>query len=138
MIAVTGATGHLGRLVIDQLLQKVPASQVAVAVRNPDKAKELAARGVQVRKADYNQPATLESAFQGAEKLLLISSSEGRVAPPKPSAPSLSYGSFTNAAVTGGVVWFRSGAAGSFTVTAGSSDAESGVASYAFPALGSC
>jgi len=76
MIVVTAATGHLGRLVIDQLLQKVPASQVIAAVRSPEKARDLAARGVQVREADYNQPATLEAAFQGAEKLLLISSSE--------------------------------------------------------------
>ncbi|MCP3097944.1 SDR family oxidoreductase [Myxococcus sp. K15C18031901] len=76
MIVVTGATGHLGRHVIDQLLQKVPASQVVAAVRSPDKAKDLAARGVQVRHADYDQPATLESAFQGAQQLLLISANE--------------------------------------------------------------
>lgn len=76
MIAVTGATGHLGQLVIDQLLQKVPASQVIAAVRNPDKAKNLAARGVQVRLANYENPSTLASAFQGVQKLLLISSSE--------------------------------------------------------------
>lgn len=76
MIVVTAASGHLGRLVIDQLLQKVPAGQVVAAVRNPDQAKDLAARGVQVRKADYNQPATLDAAFQGAEQVLLISGSE--------------------------------------------------------------
>lgn len=76
MIAVTGATGHLGQLVIDQLLQKVPAGQVIAAVRNPDKAKNLAARGVQVRLANYENPSTLASAFQGVQKLLLISSSE--------------------------------------------------------------
>jgi NAD(P)H dehydrogenase (quinone) len=76
MIVVTAATGHLGRLVIDQLLGKVPAAQVVAAVRNPDKAKDLAARGVQVRKADYEQPAGLEAAFRGATKLLLISASE--------------------------------------------------------------
>lgn len=76
MFVVTAATGHLGRLVLEQLLQKVPASQVIAAVRNPEKAKDLAARGVQVRKADYDAPATLEAAFRGAEKLLLISGSE--------------------------------------------------------------
>lgn len=76
MIAVTGATGQLGRLVIDALLKKVPASEIIAAVRNPDKASDLAALGLQVRKADYSQPATLDAAFQGVDKLLLISSSE--------------------------------------------------------------
>jgi NAD(P)H dehydrogenase (quinone) len=76
MIVVTAATGHLGRLVIDQLLQKVPASQVVAAVRSPEKAKDLAARGVAVRTADYSRPETLGPALAGAEKLLLISSSE--------------------------------------------------------------
>lgn len=76
MIVVTGASGQLGRLVIEALLQTVPASQVVAAVRNPAKAGDLAARGVQVRQADYSQPATLDAAFKGADKLLLISSSE--------------------------------------------------------------
>ncbi len=76
MIVVTGATGHLGRLVVESLLQKVPAREIAAAVRNPDKARDLAARGVQVRRADYSQPETLASALAGAEKVLLISSSE--------------------------------------------------------------
>ena len=47
MIAVTGATGHLGRLVIAALLKKVPASGIVAAVRNVDKARDLAALGVQ-------------------------------------------------------------------------------------------
>lgn len=76
MIAITGATGQLGRLVIQQLLQTVPASQIVAAVRNPAKAADLAAQGLQVREADYARPATLETAFQGVDKLLLISSSE--------------------------------------------------------------
>ena len=76
MIAITGATGQLGRLVIEALLPKIPAAQIVAAVRNPEKAKDLAALGVQVRQADYGQPATLEAAFQGVEKVLLISSSE--------------------------------------------------------------
>lgn len=76
MIVVTGATGQLGRLVIDALLQTVPAAQVVAAVRQPAKAAGLAARGVQVRRADYSQPATMDAAFQGATQLLLISSSE--------------------------------------------------------------
>lgn len=76
MIVVTGATGQLGRLVIASLLKKVLASQIVAAVRSPDKAKDLAASGVQVRQADYNQPASWDAALQGAEKVLLISSSE--------------------------------------------------------------
>src|SRR5476649_929627 len=76
MIAITGATGQLGRLVIAALLKKVPANQIIAAVRSPEKAKDLADLGIEVRKADYSQPATLESAFKGVEKLLLISSSE--------------------------------------------------------------
>ncbi|ELW8957770.1 SDR family oxidoreductase [Yersinia enterocolitica] len=76
MIAVTGATGQLGRLVINALLKKVPANEIIAAVRSPEKASDLAALGVQVRKADYSQPTTLETAFQGVDKLLLISSSE--------------------------------------------------------------
>ncbi|OVZ91201.1 NAD(P)-dependent oxidoreductase [Yersinia frederiksenii] len=76
MIAVTGATGQLGRLVINALLKKVPANEIIAAVRNPEKASDLAALGLQVRKADYSQPATLDAAFQGVDKLLLISSSE--------------------------------------------------------------
>lgn len=76
MIIVTGVTGQLGRLVIAALLQKVPTSSVVAVVRNVEKAQDLAALGVQVRYADYNQPATWESALAGAEKVLLISSSE--------------------------------------------------------------
>lgn len=76
MIAITGATGQLGRLVIDQLLQKIPASQLIALVREPAKASALQARGLLVRKMDYNQPATIEAALQGVAKLLLISSSE--------------------------------------------------------------
>ncbi|MDD0838844.1 SDR family oxidoreductase [Curvibacter sp. HBC61] len=76
MIVVTGANGQLGQLVIQALLRQVPASQVVAAVRQPAKAAQLAALGVQVRQADYNQPATLDAAFQGAHRVLLISSSE--------------------------------------------------------------
>jgi NAD(P)H dehydrogenase (quinone) len=76
MIVITGASGQLGRLVIEALLKTVPASSLVAAVRSPAKAQDLAARGVQVRHADYNQPDTLDTALQGASKLLLISSSE--------------------------------------------------------------
>jgi NAD(P)H dehydrogenase (quinone) len=76
MIAVTGASGHLGRLVIDSLLKKVPASEIAAVVRNPEKARDLGSKGVAVRAADYSKPETLAPAFAGAEKILLISGNE--------------------------------------------------------------
>jgi NAD(P)H dehydrogenase (quinone) len=76
MIVITGASGQLGRLVIDEMLKSVPASELVAAVRSPEKVEDLAKLGVQVRKADYTQPSTLESAFTGADKVLLISSNE--------------------------------------------------------------
>ncbi len=82
MIVVTGATGQLGRLVVEDLLTRVPAGQIVAAVRTPEKASDLAERGVKVREADYDRPQTLTSAFEGAEKVLLISGSEvGRRVP---------------------------------------------------------
>ena len=74
MIVVTGATGQLGRLVIANLLKRVPATQIVAAARTPSKAADLAALGVQVREADYGKPATLAAAFAGATSILLISS----------------------------------------------------------------
>jgi NAD(P)H dehydrogenase (quinone) len=76
MIVVTGATGHLGRLIIAALLQKIPATDIVAAVRNGEKAKDIEAWGVNVRLADYNQPLTWHRALKGADKVLLISSSE--------------------------------------------------------------
>jgi NAD(P)H dehydrogenase (quinone) len=76
MIVVTGATGQLGRLVIKALLKKVPAAEIVAAVRNREKAKDLAETGIQVRYADYSQPASWDEALKGADKVLLISSSE--------------------------------------------------------------
>ncbi|WP_233967646.1 SDR family oxidoreductase [Pectobacterium polaris] len=76
MIAITGASGQLGRLVIAQLLEKVPASDIVALVRDVNKVADLSAKGVQVKAADYNQPEALASALQGVDKVLLISSSE--------------------------------------------------------------
>jgi NAD(P)H dehydrogenase (quinone) len=76
MIAITGATGQLGRHVIHQLIETVPAASLVAVVRDAAKASDLAARGVTVRVAAYADPAALEQALAGAEKLLLISSSE--------------------------------------------------------------
>ena len=75
MIVITGATGQLGRLVITGLLEKLPAEQIVAAVRSPEKAADLE---IPVRKADYDEPETLISALNGADKVLLISSSEKR------------------------------------------------------------
>jgi NAD(P)H dehydrogenase (quinone) len=77
MIAVTGATGHLGRLVVTGLLDAgVPAAEVVAVVRTPERAADLAERGVQVRRADYTDAAALETALQGVDRLLLVSGSE--------------------------------------------------------------
>lgn len=72
-IAVTGATGQLGRLVVEKLKQKVPAARIVALVRSPEKAADL---GVTARAADYDRPETLGAALSGVETLLLISSSE--------------------------------------------------------------
>lgn len=76
MIAITAATGQLGRLVVEELVKKTPASQLVAVVRHPAKAAALAARGVAVRPGDYTDPAALQQAFAGVEKVLLISSNE--------------------------------------------------------------
>lgn len=76
LIAVTGATGHLGSLVIDKLLESRPAASLVAIVRDPAKAQPLAEKGVQVRVASYVDRAALESALTGVETLLLVSGSE--------------------------------------------------------------
>ncbi|MFJ7076211.1 SDR family oxidoreductase [Streptomyces sp. NPDC098781] len=75
-IVVTGATGHLGRHVMEQLLQQVPADQVTAVVRTPEKATDLAERGVKLAVADYNAPETFDGLFAAGDKVLLISGSE--------------------------------------------------------------
>ena len=72
-IAITGATGQLGRLVINKLKTKVPSENIVALVRTPAKAADLA---VAVREADYGKPETLHRALAGVDTLLLISSSE--------------------------------------------------------------
>ena len=76
MIAITGATGQLGQLVIKQLLNTVPANQIVAIVRNPAKAEALRQQGITVRQGDYADESTMTSALKGVDKLLLISSSE--------------------------------------------------------------
>ncbi|ALC21553.1 SDR family oxidoreductase [Streptomyces pristinaespiralis] len=81
-IVVTGATGALGRLVVDELLATVPADRVVAVVRDKEKAADLAERGVELRVADYSEPATLVDAFRPGDRVLLISGSEvGRRVP---------------------------------------------------------
>ena len=72
-ILVTGATGKLGTKVVETLLKSVPANQLAVSVRNPEKAEGLRARGVEVRHGDFDRPETLDIAFTGIDRLLIIS-----------------------------------------------------------------
>ncbi|MFF4964631.1 SDR family oxidoreductase [Streptomyces sp. NPDC001037] len=81
-IVVTGATGHLGRHVVEQLLEKVPAGEITAVVRDEAKAAGLAARGVRIAVADYNAPETFDGLFAAGDKVLLISGNEfdkGRV-----------------------------------------------------------
>ncbi|MCP2342278.1 NAD(P)H-binding protein [Actinomadura rupiterrae] len=73
-IVVTGATGQLGRLVVDELLERVPAGEVVAVVRNRAKAADLAGLGVRIRVADYTEPRTLEGVFEAGDRVLLISS----------------------------------------------------------------
>ena len=76
-IVVTGATGHLGRLTVEALLARgVPADQIVATGRRTEVLADLAERGVTVRRADYSDPESLRTAFAGAEKVLLVSSSE--------------------------------------------------------------
>jgi len=76
-IVVTGATGHLGRLAVEALLRRgVPAGEVVATGRRTEALADLADRGVVVRRADYDDEATLHGAFAGATALLLVSGSE--------------------------------------------------------------
>ncbi|MET8906574.1 SDR family oxidoreductase [Micromonospora sp. NPDC004551] len=76
-IVVTGATGHLGRLIISSLLDRgVPADRIVALGRDVDRLADLAERGVETRRADYDDPASLRTAFAGAETLMFVSGSE--------------------------------------------------------------
>ncbi|MFS8204924.1 SDR family oxidoreductase [Streptomyces sp. CWNU-52B] len=81
-IVVTGATGHLGKHVIEGLLEQVPADRITAVVRDEAKAADYAARGVRIAVADYNAPETFDGVFSTGDKVLLISGNEfdkGRV-----------------------------------------------------------
>lgn len=96
-IVVTGATGHLGRLVVESLLRRgVPAGQIVAAGRDVSKIKDFEDRGVQVRHVDFDRPETLGPVFEGAEKLLLVSGSE-------PGKRVVQHGNAIDAAKAAGV-----------------------------------
>lgn len=77
MYAVTGASGQLGRLVVQALIEReVPAADIVALVRTPAKVEDLAAAGVVVRSADYDRPETLADALVGVDELLLVSGNE--------------------------------------------------------------
>ena len=71
--AVTGATGKLGRLVLDELLKQTDAANIVALARDPTALQAYDQLGVQVRKADYDDPVSLEAAFEGVDRVLLIS-----------------------------------------------------------------
>jgi len=76
MIIVTGAAGALNGATVDHLLDRMPAEEIVVAVRDPAKAQRFTDRGVAVRRGDYADPDSLPAAFEGADQLLLVSSSD--------------------------------------------------------------
>lgn len=79
--AITGATGHFGSRAIQTLTQLVPANEIVAIARNVEKAKNELPDGITIRQADYDDPATLSTALQGVDKLLLVSSQPGGSVP---------------------------------------------------------
>jgi NAD(P)H dehydrogenase (quinone) len=75
MIVVTGATGRLGGLTLDRLLERVPADQLGASVRTPEKAARYAEQGVRVRAGDYTDPDAMTRSLEGASTVLLVSGS---------------------------------------------------------------
>ena len=75
-IVITGASGHLGRSTAELVLGRVPASEVVLTTRHPEEISDLVERGAEVRRVDFGSPETLVGAFEGGEKLLLISTTD--------------------------------------------------------------
>ncbi len=73
MIIITGANGKLGRAVVEQLLELVPAAEIGVSVQNPEKARDLEQRRVRVRRGEFEDAASLAHAFEGASQVLIVS-----------------------------------------------------------------
>lgn len=113
-LLVTGASGNLGRLVVENLLKTVEPARLIATSRQPEKLKNLADKGVQVRLADFDRPETLEAAFKGADNILIISTDrvgsrvqghQSAIAAAKAvGAKHLLYTSLPNAAATAGVL----------------------------------
>lgn len=76
MIIVTGATGTLNGATVEHLLKRLPAARVGVSVRDPERARHLADRGVRVRQGTYDDPVALRHSFADAEQVLLVSSND--------------------------------------------------------------
>ncbi len=74
MIIVTGATGQLGRSIVERLLERLPADQIGLSVRDPAKAEAFSARGVRVRPGNFDDPTSLHHAFEDATQVLIVSS----------------------------------------------------------------
>jgi len=73
MIIVTGANGQLGRAIAERLLERVPAAQIGVSVRDPEQARGLEERGIRVRRGDFADAASLTHAFEEASQVLIVS-----------------------------------------------------------------
>ncbi|MBE7210652.1 MAG: NAD(P)H-binding protein [Gluconacetobacter diazotrophicus] len=73
MIVVTGASGQLGRGIVEALLRRGTVGRIVASVRDPARASDLAARGVEVRRGDFADPGSLRAAFSGADRILLVS-----------------------------------------------------------------
>ncbi|TLQ42198.1 NmrA family NAD(P)-binding protein [Streptomyces marianii] len=73
MLIITGATGRLGALIVNRLLERLPADRIGVSVRDASRAAEFAERGVRVRAGDFTEPDSLKHAFEGAERVLVVS-----------------------------------------------------------------
>ena len=104
-LVVTAASGHLGRLVVDELLRRgVPAGQIVAGARRPETITDLAEAGVDVRRIDYNDPDSLKTGLQGADRVLLISGTEfgQRVAQHRAVAEAASAAGATFLAYTSG------------------------------------
>jgi NAD(P)H dehydrogenase (quinone) len=72
-VIVTGASGHLGRLVAEDLVERIPPADVVLVTRHPDALRGMADAGVTVRYGDFDEPDSLSEAFAGGERMLLIS-----------------------------------------------------------------
>jgi uncharacterized protein YbjT (DUF2867 family) len=76
MIIVTGAAGQLGHVVVEQLAKMIDPVRIGVSVRDPTRAATLADRGIRVRQGDFEDPASLADAFEGAEQVLIVSANK--------------------------------------------------------------